>query len=236
MVVIRFVDIVTVFNILSSLHHLSSFNLDYQHLNCSISWIIAVKHRRCVKVIGDSVPDCVYRELHKSNIRLIISNNLTGILTPTISEKIKRFKCRSYILMQKNAGELKMLFNGKNKFFYSFTKFFVIKSSEEMDEIFNKNEIEFIYSNALNVYTITMNSVEANDSDNALEFSEIKNILTGSILQLANASNKDLHDFYGTELSHPLLDLKNHYKELTVDVFNCSPHVIYNEHQDGNFS
>lgn len=218
--------------LVSSLQHFDSYDLNDQDINCSMSWINYVDHHNGLNVIGDFVPACIYRELSQFNIRLTVWNNLTRILTPAAREQSKQIKCKSFLLMDDQLDELKVLFNGGKQYFYTFTKIFIIRLGHEINEIFNENELEYISNNALNVYIIENNR----DNLDTIEFSEIRNVLTDLVLDFSNATDQDLYEFYGTDLSHPFLDVKNENKEFTVSAFNCSPFVIYNGNHGTNLT
>lgn len=236
MVVIRLLLVIRVLVLVSSLQHLNNYEIHDHHFNCSMSWISYVEHHNCLKIIGDSVPDCVYRELSLLNIRLIVWNNLTRILTPAVGEKSNQMKCKSLVLMDEKLGELKALFSEGKKFFYTFTKIFIIRLGDEINEVFNENELDFIYNNALNVYVIERNRNSLDFRKDTIGFSEIRNVLTDLVLQFSNASDRDLYEFYGQDLSHPFLDVRNENKKFSVGLFNCSPFVILNQNHGENLT
>lgn len=189
---------------------------------CQVSWINFNHKQNCVKIIGSSVPNCVHRAVFDMDIQFTTHKNYS-IAPPLTSAN--RSSCQRYIQTSDDLDELKTIFNRREKFFYTFSRIYIInfvEKGKKAEFMFNPPEIQNIYKNVLYVYVI-----DARMSNSCIEFERIFNVLSGKELSLNNVVKEQVKVFYGNRLNHPLFNIKNPKNNLRVTFFNCSPYVMY---------
>lgn len=199
---------------------------------CTINWLHFRVNENCIKIIGNSVPTCIYQELFRQNIRIVTYDSWSKISPLTAANKSD---CERFLQVDNDLDELKSVFNKDVKFFYTFTKIFIIRYSneeKETKEVFNKNETKYIYKNALRVYKVEAWQRNLNYNKEIIEFKNVQNVLTGKMINLYELNQQNIYQFYDYNIQHPFLNREDSNKEFTISFHNCSPYIIY--FKDGN--
>lgn len=201
---------------------------------CQVPWLHFASNENCVNIIGNSVPKCIYRAFSDANIRIRAFGSFDRI-RPLVAAN--RSDCEYFLQTSDDLEGLKMVFNRNAKFFYTFTHIHILnlfKGNQEVKDIFNENEIRYIYENALNVYIIDVKQTNLSHDQTYIEFNKCRNVLTGAELNLNRTNSRILRQFYDNQLNHPMLDVKNSRNNFTITFFNCSPLFIYFEDEFKN--
>lgn len=228
MLFIKYILLASALTLAESILSIDRFN--EESLACSINWLHFHVNENCIKIIGKSMPTCIYQELSRQNIRIVNYDSLSKI-SPLIAAN--RSDCEMFLHTANDLDELRAVFNRNVKYFYTFTKIFIIhlfNGSEQM--IFNQNQTEYIYRNALKVYIIGAQQSELSDT-RRIVFKSIQNTLTGKTLDLNASNSENVANFYGLNTQHPFLDRNDKSKEFTVSFHNCSPYIIYFKNETG---
>lgn len=196
---------------------------------CPINWLQFTSKENCLNIVGNSVPNCIYQSLFQMNIRVKTHESFNRIAPLTAAN---RSDCERFLQTSDDLEDLKLILNRKIKFFYTFTNIYIIdifEKSKKVGRMFNKNEVQFIYESALNLYVIDSTYMYPCNDQVIIKFDKVRNVLTGTELNLDNVNDKELASYYGNELNHPLLDVKSSRNNFSVSFLNCSPFVIYFE-------
>lgn len=200
---------------------------------CLINWLHFPFNENCIKIVGNSVPTCIYQELFGQNIRIVTYDSLSKILPLAAANKSD---CERFLQTDNDLDELKLMFNKDVKFFYAFTEIFIIRfvnKAKDATEVFSKNETRYIYKNALRVYEIEAWQRNLDYNKEIIEFKKVQNVLTGKAVNLYGSNQQNVSSFYGSIVQHPFLDRSDSNKEFTVSFHNCSPYIIYFKDESG---
>lgn len=199
--------------------------------SCSISWLYFTTNDNCLNVIGKSVPNCVYRSLFDLNVRVKTYDSYSRFAPLTTANKSN---CERFLQTDADLDQLKSIINRGAKFFYTFTRVFIIDFSSGAKSIFNTNEIQYMYKNVINVYVIDASNSDLDSDQNFFKFNKIRNVVKRTELDLSKTKENSLKCFYGNRLDYPILDVKDPKNNVSVSFFNCSLFVIFLEDEHKN--
>lgn len=143
---------------------------------------------------------------------VIYQKSLTHIKSRSISNT-KKTKCESYLFVMENPQEwfddTYQQMNKSQKIFFPFSRLYFVSLYAKDFGIFG-NVTKYLNRNAFFGYELQFDA-----TGHEISIRDVVN----------NFTMKSSPNF--TDLTHPLLDTKNHNKEFKVSVFNCPPHIVY---------